>query len=50
MNPINTVDVADADIAKNLMKLLDVIDNHDDVQHVFANFDMDADLLSAAVS
>jgi YebC/PmpR family DNA-binding regulatory protein len=50
MNPSNTVEVSDVDIAKQLMKLLDVIDNHDDVQHVYANFDMDADLLSASVS
>lgn len=50
MNPSNTVEVSDTDIAKQLMKLLDVIDNHDDVQHVYANFDMDADLLSASVS
>jgi len=49
-DPINTVDVADAEIAKQLLKLLDSIDNHDDVQHVYANFDMDADLLSANVS
>lgn len=47
MNPINTVDVADADIAKQLLKLLDSIEDHDDVQHVYANFDMDSDLLSA---
>jgi len=50
MNPSNTVEVADVEIAKQLMKLLDIIDNHDDVQHVYANFDMEADLLSASVS
>lgn len=50
MNPTNTINVSDADIAKQLLKLLDNIDNHDDVQHVFANFDMDSELLSANVS
>lgn len=42
MNPLTTVDVNDVAVAKQLLKLLDIIDNHDDVQHVYANFDMDA--------
>lgn len=40
MNPMTTVEIADADTAKMLLRLLDVLENHDDVQHVYANFDM----------
>lgn len=43
--PQNTIDVTDLDNAKNLMKLLDSIESHDDVQNVYANFDMDDSLL-----
>lgn len=45
MSPMSTVSVQDPDIAKQLLKLLDMLENHDDVQHVFANFDMDEQLL-----
>lgn len=41
MNPSSTVEVQDKDIARNLVKLLDMIENHDDVQQVYANFEMD---------
>ena len=44
-NPLNTINVDDEEIAKNLLKLLDNIENHDDVQNVYANFEMDDDLL-----
>ncbi|WP_376094753.1 YebC/PmpR family DNA-binding transcriptional regulator [Roseomonas sp. CCTCC AB2023176] len=38
--PSATVPV-DEDAGKGLMKLLDVLDDHDDVQNVYANYDMD---------
>ncbi len=41
MHPMSTIEVQDKDLAKQLLKLLDALENHDDVQHVFANFDMD---------
>jgi YebC/PmpR family DNA-binding regulatory protein len=41
MDPISTVEVRDADNAKKLLRLLDTLENHDDVQNVYANFDMD---------
>jgi YebC/PmpR family DNA-binding regulatory protein len=50
MTPLSTVAVQDADIAKQLLKLLDVLENHDDVQQVFANFDMDEKLLQDFLS
>jgi YebC/PmpR family DNA-binding regulatory protein len=41
MQPATTVVIEDADHAKNLLRLLDSLENLDDVQNVFANFDMD---------
>ena len=43
--PENTINIEDEQIAKNVLKLLDNIENHDDVQNVYANFDIDEDLL-----
>ena len=40
MDPMSTVEVTDPEMAKMLLKLLDQLENHDDVQQVFANFDM----------
>lgn len=41
MDPISTVEITDPDNAKKLLRLLDILENHDDVQDVYANFDMD---------
>lgn len=41
MTPKSTVEVTDVTTAKQLLKLLDLLENHDDVQKVFANFEMD---------
>lgn len=40
MLPSNTIEVADREQARNLIRLLDNIENHDDVQKVYANFEM----------
>lgn len=45
MIPQNTVDVTDEAVAKNLLKLMDSLEEHDDVQNVYANFDIDETLL-----
>lgn len=42
MSPISTVEITESDTAKQLLKLLDTLESHDDVQNVYANFDMDA--------
>jgi YebC/PmpR family DNA-binding regulatory protein len=44
--PQNTVQVTSEDVAKPLLKLLDAIESHDDVQNVYANFEMDEALLT----
>ena len=43
--PENTVSVEDEETAKYLLRLLDSIENHDDVQNVYANFEMDDALI-----
>ncbi|TKB06242.1 YebC/PmpR family DNA-binding transcriptional regulator [Desulforhopalus sp. IMCC35007] len=45
MVPQNTVEVTDEKIGKSLMKLMDSLEDHDDVQNVYANFDIDDDLM-----
>lgn len=45
--PENTVNVDDAEVAKYLMRLLDSIENHEDVQNVYSNFDMEDSLLES---
>ena len=40
----NSIEITDEDHAKNLLRLLENIENHDDVQNVYSNFEMDDDL------
>ena len=44
--PQNTVPVEDEGAAGTLLKLLDVLDDNDDVQAVSANFEIDDDVMS----
>ncbi len=44
--PLNTVTVTDADDAKKLLKLLDLLEEHDDVQNVHSNFEIDEAILA----
>lgn len=48
MLPTSTVEVTDASDAKAVLQLIDVLDDNDDVQDVFANFDIPDDVLQAA--
>ena len=45
MIPKNTVEVTEETVARALIKLLDNLEDHDDVQNVSANFDIDDDLV-----
>ncbi|HER62436.1 MAG TPA: YebC/PmpR family DNA-binding transcriptional regulator, partial [Desulfobacteraceae bacterium] len=45
MVPKNTVDVTEEKTARSLMKLLENLDDHDDVQKVHANFDIPDELM-----
>ncbi|MBT8330172.1 MAG: YebC/PmpR family DNA-binding transcriptional regulator [Desulfofustis sp.] len=45
MIPQNTIEVIDEKVAASLLKLLENLEDHDDVQKVHANFDIDQDLM-----
>jgi len=49
MEPKNTVEVAEAD-ARALMRLMEALDDHDDVDAVHANFDIPAEILERAAA
>jgi YebC/PmpR family DNA-binding regulatory protein len=46
MVPATTVPIADKGEAAKVLRLLDALDDNDDVQDVFANVDIDADVLA----
>jgi YebC/PmpR family DNA-binding regulatory protein len=50
MSPLSTVEIKDEATAKQVLKLMDTLENHDDVQHVYANFDMDEQLLETCMN
>jgi len=43
--PINTIEISDAETAKKILKLLDMLESHDDVQQVFSNADIKDEFL-----
>ena len=45
--PANTVDVTDLDTAKSVLKLIELLDDHDDVQGVAANFNISNEIMAA---
>ena len=47
MLPKNTVAVDDEGKAKQLMRLIDALEDDDDVQEVYANFDIPEQVLEA---
>jgi transcriptional/translational regulatory protein YebC/TACO1 len=49
MLPQSSVDLG-ADQAPKLLKLLEALEDNDDVQHVWANFDIDASVLAEQAS
>src|SRR5436305_4797405 len=50
MVPKTTVEVADESAAKKLLRLVDQLEENDDVQDVFANFDIPEQVLEAVAS
>lgn len=47
--PNNTVEVSDSDQARSLMKLMDALEDLDDVQNVTANFEMSDELMTLSI-
>lgn len=46
MLPNNTVPVSDREEASSLLNLLEVLEDHDDIQNVYSNFDIPDEILS----
>jgi YebC/PmpR family DNA-binding regulatory protein len=47
MVPQNTVPVNDVETAAKILRLLDALDENDDVQHVYANFDIPDEVMNS---
>jgi transcriptional/translational regulatory protein YebC/TACO1 len=45
----NTLEVTDSDLARSLLKLMDALEDLDDVQNVTANFEMADELMSLSM-
>jgi YebC/PmpR family DNA-binding regulatory protein len=45
--PQNTIPITDESEAKKVLRLMDAIDDHDDVQNVYANFDISDELMAS---
>ena len=45
MLPGNTVEIKDEAVAAKILKLIDVLEDHDDVQHVYANFSIPEEIM-----
>jgi transcriptional/translational regulatory protein YebC/TACO1 len=43
----NTVPVTDVEDAKKILKIMDGLEDNDDVQDVYANFDMSEEIMQA---
>ncbi len=48
--PQQTVPLEDASTAKSVLRVIDTLEEHDDVQNVYANFDISESVLEAAMS
>jgi len=44
--PLNTAEVSDLAVAKKLVKLLDLLEEHDDIQNVYANMELDEAIMA----
>jgi len=47
MVPQNTIEISEEKTAKQILKLLESLEDHDDVQNVYANFDIPDDIMEA---
>lgn len=45
LSPNNTVDISDEALAAKVLKLIDVLEDHDDVQNVYANFNIPDEIM-----
>jgi len=47
MEPTNFVEITDEKAAAQILKIMDTLEDHDDVQHVYSNFDIDDKILES---
>ena len=45
MLPSTSIEITDPEVAARIIKLMEALDDHDDVQNVYANFDIPDELL-----
>ncbi|MCX7832476.1 MAG: YebC/PmpR family DNA-binding transcriptional regulator [Actinobacteria bacterium] len=45
MNPTSTVKIEDKETAKKVLRLIEALEDHDDVQEVYSNFDIEESIL-----
>jgi transcriptional/translational regulatory protein YebC/TACO1 len=45
-----TIEVTDAEIARKILKIMEALEDNDDVQDVYANFDISDDIMETAVN
>lgn len=45
-----TIEVTDVDTAKKILKIMEALEDNDDVQDVYANFDISDDIMETAVN
>ena len=50
MLPTTTIELGDAAHAKSVLRVIDALEDHDDTQNVYANFDIPDDILQAAMA
>ena len=50
MIPANSIAINDVDQAKKILALMDEFEEHDDVQNVYANFDIPDEIISQVQS
>lgn len=50
MAPVSTAEISDAEIGKQLLRLLETLEDHDDVQRVWTNFEMDPKLMEVLIA
>lgn len=47
MKPTSVITIDSLDVARSVLRVIDALDDHDDVQEVYANFDITDDVLAA---
>lgn len=49
MLPQNTVEINDEEVAGRILKLIDILEDHDDVQNVYANFSISDEIMEKLI-